>query len=87
MTDLEQFKADRNEALLSLDETKIRAYCKKYNVMLGLSMPVEARNIDVFWMAIHKAITGCLDLPIEFRRKSKAWLEERGSKSLDDGDL
>lgn len=35
----------------------------------------------------HKARTGALDLPIDERRISKEWLENRGLQSLDDGDL
>jgi hypothetical protein len=77
---LEAFKVERNRALLSLDEETIRAYCWKYN---GSEMPQG----EVFWGAVHKAITGNTELPIEFRRKSKAWLTERGLHSLDDGDL
>lgn len=78
---LADFKRERNEALLSLDEQKLRAFHRKWNESELPDNPL------VFWGAMHKAITGCLDLPIEFRRKSKAWLDERGFKSLDDGDL
>lgn len=74
------FASERNQALLSMDEDKIRAMVKKWN---GTEMPQG----EVFWGAVHKAITGAGSLPIEFRRKSKAWLDERGLKSLDDGDL
>ncbi len=81
-TEMEEFLAERREALMSLDEEKIRAYFLKYN---GSEMPMPSG--DLFWNAIHKAITGALDIPIEFRRKSKAWLAERGYGSLDDGDL
>lgn len=81
MTDLEQFKADRNEALLSLDEHKIRAMYKKWN---GFDLNA---NPEVFWISVHKAITAALDLPDEFRQKSKTWLKERGWTSMDDGDL
>jgi hypothetical protein len=78
--DLDQFLKDRNEALMSLDEIKIRAYLRKY----GEEPPA---NPTVFWMGVHKAITACTDLPREFRQKSAAWLEIRGSRSMDDGDL
>lgn len=81
MTEIEQFKCDRNEALMSMDEGKIRAYMLKYNGNRGPSDPT------VFWGAIHKAITGCLDLPKDFRQKSKDFLAKRGWKSFDDGDL
>lgn len=82
-SELDQFLKDRNEALLSLDETKIRAYMEKY----GEADALPKDKPEVFWRGVHKAITGCKDLPIEFRRKSKAWLAERNSSSWDDGDL
>lgn len=79
--EIEIFIAERNEALLSLDEQKIRAMFRKWN-------DVEmTENPTLFWLSVHKAITGCTGLPIDFRRKSKAWLEERGSRRMDDGDL
>lgn len=77
---LEMFKLERNEALLSLDEGKIRAFHLNWN---GKTIPQG----KVFWGSIHKAITGCLDLPLEFRKQSKKWLNENNLKSLDDGDL
>jgi hypothetical protein len=78
--DLDQFLKDRNEALLSLEEKKIRSHLRKYG-----QEPPEDQN--VFWYGIHKAITACTALPKDFRQKSKAWLEVRGSQSMDDGDL
>lgn len=75
------FNKKRNAAFLSLDEIKIREMVKKWN---GIEMPQG----EVFWGAVHKAITGVgSGLPIEFRKQSKAWLDEHGLKSLDDGDL
>lgn len=81
MRTLEEFLTERNAALLSLDEGRIRAMVKKFN---GTDLPT---NHLVFWGSVHKAITGATDLPIEFRRKSKAWLTARGYGSHDDGDL
>lgn len=81
MTNLEQFIAERNEALLSLDEAKIRAMYKKWSDDETLPQG------QTFWIAVHKAITGASRLPIEFRRQSKAWLKECGFHSMDDGDL
>lgn len=77
---LEEWKADRREALMSLDKTKILAYFKKYDIT-----PPEKEI--VFWGAVHKAVTGATDLPLKHRRASKDWLTKRGFKSLDDGDL
>ena len=74
------FNKERNEAFLSLDEAKIRAVVKKWN---GTDMPQG----EVFWGAVHKAITGCMSLPIDFRKKSKSWLTERGLQSHDDEEL
>lgn len=77
-----QFNKERNEAFLTMDEDKIRAHQMKWN---GTELP---ENKDVFWGSVHKAITGCgASLPLEFRKQSKAWLDKRGLKSLDDGDL
>lgn len=78
---LEEFVAARNEALLSLDEAKIRAFFQKYN---NTHLPT---NMLTFWGSVHKDITDVPSFPIELRRASKSWLEERGLKSHDDGDL
>ena len=79
--EMSQFLADRREALMSLDRDKILAYMKKYGVEFN------SKSLTVFWIAIHKAITGATDLPLDFREKSKAWLTERGYESFDDGEL
>lgn len=80
-SELENFKRERNEALLSLDANRIRAMVRKWN---GTEMPADPK---VFWGAVHKAITGILGLPLDFRLKSKAWLTAHKLQSLDDGDL
>lgn len=79
---LEEFKKDRNEALLSMDETKIRAFLAKYSGDLP-----PPKDPEVFWAAVHKAITGCKELPMEHRSKSKKWLTEHNYHSWDDGDV
>lgn len=78
---IEQFNKERNEALLTMDEAKIRAYHKKWNPYDRLP------NGLTFWRAVHKTITGIQSLPFEFRMKSKVWLDEHGLRSFDDGDL
>lgn len=78
---LKQFNQERNEALLSMDEQRIRAFVKKWN---GVDSPSHP---EAFWGGVHKCITGTTTLPIEFRRKSYQWLPERGYGTLDDGDL
>ena len=80
--DIKKFVSERNAALQSLDEQTIRAFFRKWN---GREMTDADPN--VFWGAIHKAITGATDLPIELRRKSKSWLDAHGLRSFDDGDL
>jgi hypothetical protein len=79
--DIEAWHQDRNAALLSMDKAKIQAYLKKWN-----KKEMQCSE-DVFWGAVHKAITGAPDLPINFRRISKAWLDAQGLSSFDDGDL
>lgn len=79
--DMRSFRRDRNEALLSMDRATILKYMAKYGETW------EPSCDEVFLRSIHKARTACRDLPIAERRKSKKWLEARGSESWDDGDL
>jgi hypothetical protein len=78
---LREMLQERDAALLSLDERRLRAYFLKYN---GKPAPSEP---EVFWRAIHKARTACLSLPMEARIESKRWLIAHGSQPLDDGDV
>lgn len=80
MKSLEEFIKDRNEALLSLDKEKILEFGKKHGVIFPF-------NDHTFWLVIHKSITGCVDLPIEFRMDRRQYLIKNGSASFDDGDL
>ena len=68
-----QWIAERNDALLSLNETKIRAYAKKY----GVKLPNDEK---VFWAGIHKARCEMpLDvIPKDEQIESAAWLMENG---------
>lgn len=77
---IKQFVADRDHALLSLDLETLHAFMRKYNIRIEL-------DPDVFWPGIHKARTACRSLPREARLLSKAWLEERGMRSSDGGEL
>ena len=77
--EFEQFKHDRNKALLSLNHNEIIIYMQKYNI------PIP--RPEVFWLAVHKSITANTELPIEFRKASKHYLVERNSESMDDGDI
>jgi hypothetical protein len=77
---VKQFVAERNAALLTLDEATIRAHMAKWNIR-------TPENPIVFWIGIHKARTACLNLPREARVLSKTWLMVRGYQSMDFGEL
>ena len=62
MTDLKQFIAERNEALLSLDKSKIERFAKKYDIHL----PTDD---EVFWRGVHKAICNIPSIPFGVRQK------------------
>lgn len=79
--DLATFLAERESALLSMDEQQIRAYFLKYNGNRGPDDP------EIFWRAIHKARTAMTTLPMEARQESKRWLLARGSQPMDDGEV
>lgn len=66
---LEKFIRERNEALFSLDEKKIKDYAKKYN--LGLPEDPIA-----FWGAVYKSIYNITNAPQELKQKAKDWLDE-----------
>ncbi len=67
------FIKDRNEAILSLDEQKIRAFCKKYSISLS-------DNPIVFWASIYKCVLVIKDAPQEARKKAEDWLDNHGFK-------
>lgn len=73
--------AARDTALLSMDEQTIRAYLLEYDGTAG------PKDIDVFWLAVHKARTACRSLPMEARIESKRWILARGSRSMDEGEV
>lgn len=79
--DMEAFKRDREQALLSMDEQTIRAYLYHYN---GNAGPTDS---TVFWCGIHKARTALRTLPMDERSKSKRWLLARGFRPEDDGEV
>lgn len=72
LAEIERFRKDREEALLSLDPDKIEAFAARW----GAKIPPASH--PSFWPAVHKAVTGAKDLPEDFRRQSIAWLVERG---------
>lgn len=68
----EKFIKERNEALFSLDEKKIKRFLKKY----GITIP---KNEEVFWCTIYKAVCNVEGAPQEVKEKAMAWLKEHGS--------
>ena len=73
--DIAAFVAERNAALLSLDEAVIRAYAVKWKAPL----PAEPW---VFWAAVHSARVHITNLPMEARTLSKRWLRDNGAERL-----
>ena len=72
--DMKMFVKERNEALLTMDEKKLRNYIKKYSV----HMP--AKKI-VFWAAIHKARLTVKEIPEAEKEISRQWLRENGFRA------
>lgn len=68
------------KALLTEDNEILKEHMRKW----GIAIPIDEK---VFELMRHKTITARTDLPIELRKRSKAWLNERDYRSLDDGDL
>lgn len=74
---MEEWIKDRNEAFASMDEKKIRAYMKKYNI----SIPEKE---EVFWAGVHKVICNLYlfddinFISIEQYNKSYDWLQKHG---------
>lgn len=72
--DIEKFVKEHDEALLSLDEKKIKAYMKKYQVRFCPG------NETVFWAGVHKAIIEINSASAEQKKKSHDWLVAHGFK-------
>lgn len=66
-----RFCKERDSALLSLDEKKIREFAKKWKV----PMPT---NETVFWAGVHKAICNLTTSTDEQKCNSIIWLLEHG---------
>lgn len=66
--ELKRFVKERNEALFSFDEKKIKAYLKKYDI------PIPD-NEDVFWGAVAKAVCHITGAPVEAVVRAKMILD------------
>ena len=60
--DMKNFIQERDAALMSLDEEKIKGYCRKYGV------PIPSSD-KVFWLSVHKAICNITSASTEQRRR------------------
>lgn len=75
-TIMDEFTEDRNNAFFSMDETKIKEYCVKYDV------PIPDDEIT-FWAGVHKVICNLFlleDSPVSMEQylESYHWLEDNG---------
>ena len=65
------FIRERDNALFSLDENKIRAFCRKYNRRVS-DDPLE------FWATVYKSAILLENCPPDVRKKAEDWLENHG---------
>lgn len=66
-----QYARELRAALLTMDETTIRALGRKWGVRM-------APDADTFWTSMHKARCSMTTMPESARAESAAWLLERG---------
>lgn len=71
MVDIQQFIKERDEAMFSLDKSKILAYCQKYQVPLP-------KSELAFWAGVHKCIYSVRTATPEQKENSKQWLLQHG---------
>ena len=65
------FVQDRDRALFSLNESRIRAFYRKYNIS-------ASDNPLVFWASIYKAVLGITGCPENVRKQAEGWLDAHG---------
>lgn len=73
---------ERDAVLIDGDLDAVEAFLLKHNPHLSAPSSREVTEI-----MLHKARTSALTLLVAMRRASKHWLERRGYKAFDDGDL
>ena len=74
-TDFTDFIRERDSALRSLDEEKIKAYMAKWCARYP-------ENTQVFWASVHKARLGITSFTEEEKEISRKWLREHGFKPV-----
>ena len=62
---------ERNAVLFSLNERKIKNYCKKYD------LPVPDDK-TVFWAGVYKMILEIPTAPVKLKTQAAQWLGEHG---------
>ena len=73
---LHTFRKERREALLSFDEDKITAYCKKYGAEVP---PKEHPNYDkIFWGGVAKAVLQLGDISASAEQRARDILKLYG---------
>jgi hypothetical protein len=77
-----KYNKERNELLMSGDIVRLTVFYRKHNP----GAP-EFSSPEVAEIMLHKARTAIRSLPMKYRVESKKWLDERGYRSMDDGDL
>lgn len=78
----EEYTKELVEALSDLDENKIKAHMKKYDLVIS-------DNPLMFWGSVYnyKAITAGTRFPMKLRQKAKRWLIKHKLQPWDDGDI
>lgn len=71
MKNIQDFVKERNDALLSMNEDKIRRCARKY----GIRTPI---NQTAFWGGVYKAICNVPDAPKDVRWIAEKWLRKHG---------
>lgn len=68
---MNKYAKERNSAFLSLNEKRIREFCKKWY------LPVPQNEL-AFWAGVHKVVYHTEAATAEQKASSAAWLKEHG---------
>lgn len=77
MTKAKKFEKERNNALFSLNEKRIKRYMKKYKIKIR-------QNPTMFWNGVYRAICHIPSAPKDVRDKAEAWIAEYNSLFADE---
>lgn len=73
MMKVAKYVKERDEALFSLDEKKIKKFCKKYRIAIP-------EKEEVFWAGVYRSILGIPYAPEELKVLARLWLDNHGYK-------